>query len=246
VQKAFSEKDLLLIQATRALDDLDEAKSLLFQRLQEWARLNFPELVLDNEEATAALIAEFGDKEDLEFNRLSEIVGADKAVELMERAGQSFGARFDLNDRKAVMSLAKRVKELCEARREVEAYIERLAGEKLKNLSFLTDALFAARLVTTAGGLERLAKMPASTIQVIGAEKALFKHLRLKARPPKHGVIFNCGIVRSAPAAERGRVARALAGKLAIAAKADFYSHSFIAPKLKQELEERLKKIRAG
>ncbi|MEW5955783.1 MAG: hypothetical protein AB1626_04585, partial [Candidatus Micrarchaeota archaeon] len=129
-------------------------------------------------------------------------------------------------------------------RKELEAYLEQQASTTLKNLAFLTDALTASRLVARAGGLERLAKMPASTIQVLGAERALFKHLRKGTSSPKHGIIFQSTIVRGAPPDQRGKIARALAAKLAIAAKADFYSHEFIAPKLKADLEIRLKEIR--
>lgn len=241
VKKAFSQKDLQLMQATRALDDLDEAISLLFQRFDEWARINFPEIDLKEQKTTAAVFAEFGDKEDFDYSKLAELVGEKKAEELMSKIENSFGAAFDLNDRAAVSSLAKRIKSLYEARADIEEYIKRQAAITLKNLSYLTEPLFAARLVTTAGGLERLAKMPGSTIQVIGAEKALFKHLRRGTKPPKHGIIFNCTMVHSAPNDKKGRFARSLAAKLAIAAKADFYSHSFIAEKLKADLEKQLK-----
>jgi len=116
----------------------------------------------------------------------------------------------------------------------------------LRNLSYLTDPLLASRLVTIAGGLARLAKMPGSTIQVIGAEKALFKHLRKGTKPPKHGILFQSPLVRGSPLEERGRIARTLAAKLTIAAKADYFTGNFIAEKLKEGLDKRLKEIKAG
>ena len=242
LKKAFAQKDLLVMQAVRALDDLESAKSLLDERTAEWTKINFPEL---NDPALAcALAAEFGDKEDYDFNRVVEIAGEEKATKILADARESFGAAFDLNDKKALMALAKRSAELAEARKELESYLEQQASTTLKNVTYLTDALVASRLVARAGGLERLAKMPASTIQVLGAERALFKHLRKGTSSPKHGIIFQTSFVRGAPLEKRGKIARALAAKLAIAAKADFYSHEFIAPKLKASLDERLKAIR--
>jgi len=240
--KAFAQKDLLIMQAVKALDDLESAKALLDERTAEWMKINFPEL--DDSALACVLAADFGDKEDLDFNQVAEITGREKAADLLARARDSYGAAFNLNDKKALMALARQGKELGRTRKELEAYLEQQAATTLKNLAFLTDALTASRLVARAGGLERLAKMPASTIQVLGAEKALFKHLRRGTPSPKHGIIFQCSTVRGAPQKQRGKIARALAAKLAIAAKADFYSHEFIAPRLKAELEARLKEIK--
>ncbi len=243
VQADLSRKDLPLMQAVRTLDDLDAAKSLLYERLNEWFKLNFPELEFSNEETYCKVIAEFGAKEELDLVKLQEIVGEKKALELMQKAQSSYGASFDLQDRKAIKALARRVLEMFRLRAELEEYISFEAARLLKNVSYLTDPLFSARLLQTAGDLHRLAKMPASMIQVIGAEKALFRHLRKGSRPPKHGILFQTALISTAPADKRGRLARALAGKLAIAAKADYYSHEFIAPKLKEQLEVRIRAI---
>jgi nucleolar protein 56 len=244
VKKAFASKDMMLIQAIRGLDDLDSAKNLLCTRLREWFSFNFPELRLENDESMCAIIAEFGAKEEIEQSKLAAIIGADKARYISEKARASFGAPLDESDREALKALAKQAKALFEERRKLEAYIQKEASEYLKNLSHLTDAILATRLVAMAGGLERLARLPASVIQVMGAEKALFKHLRKGTKPPKHGVIFQSAYVRGAPAHTRGKIARALAAKLAIAAKADFYTKKFIAPKLKEDFELRLQRIR--
>lgn len=246
VKKAFEKRDIQLIQAVRCLDDLDSAKALLFTRVIEWFRINFPEFSLQNEESACAAIAEFGSKEKFEEKKLAEIVGAAKAKEIMEQAGASYGPAFTAADEKAVKELAGAVNGLFAARKKMEEFIEAEAKASLKNLSHLTEALLAAKFVTIAGGLKRLAEMPGSTIQVIGAEKALFKHLRKGTKPPKHGLIFQSPLVRGAPLAERGRNARALAAKLAIAAKADYFTGNFIAEKLKKDLEKRLKQIRGG
>ena len=243
VQRAFSQKDASLIHAVRAIDDLDEVKSLLSQRLGEWIKINFPELAL-SEERMAEVFAEFGAKEFFEQQKLAEVLNEQKAKEVIEKARASYGAKFDEHDASAVRGIAKLVKELFKARKELVEFIQVKAKQAMPNISLLVEPLLAARLVSTAGGLDKLAGMPASTIQVIGAERALFKHLRTGSLPPKHGIIFQSTLINAAPLAHRGKIARALAAKLAIAAKADFYTGNFIAPKLKQDLDKRLAQIR--
>lgn len=243
VREKYSSKDLHIMQAVRSLDDIDEAKSLLFTRLTEWYKLNFPELELSNEETYCAFVAHFGGKEDLDAAELAEVVGEAKAAEIAAKAKTSFGAKLDEADSKAIRAFADHIGGLIEARKELEGYITEEANKIMPNLSYMLEPTIAARLLTVAGGLEKLAVMPASTVQVIGAENALFKHLRAGTNPPKHGIIFQSAYVRGAPLERRGRIARALAAKLAIAAKADFFSHNFIAEKLKEDLDSRVKEV---
>ncbi|MFH1750391.1 MAG: NOP5/NOP56 family protein [Candidatus Micrarchaeota archaeon] len=244
VREQLTRKDILLIQAVRTLDDIDKAKSLLLERLTEWFKVNFPELEIQSEEQFLKLLSLAGSKETLEKAHMEEALGADRAQKMHSLIGGSMGAPFDASDSKIIMQFAKRLHELFLLRKDIEEYIGVEAKVTLKNLSFLVEPVLAARLISTAGSLENLAKMPASTIQVIGAEKALFKHLRSGTRPPKHGVIFQAPMVGTAPLKQRGKMARALSTKLTIAAKADFYSHNFIADKLKADLERRMKEIR--
>ncbi|MEM0475476.1 MAG: hypothetical protein QW343_01655 [Candidatus Norongarragalinales archaeon] len=246
VSEAFSKKDASLIQATRALDDLDGIKSLLSQRLAEWVGANFPEYSLKNDENTARVYALCGSKEEFAAHeaKLAEIVGEPKAKELIEKAKESYGVEFDAVERDAVRTLASLTAAVFEERKILQEFVEASAREKARNLSALVEPLLAARLISLAGGLEKLARMSASTIQVIGAEKALFKHLRTGVAPPKHGLIFQSPLINAAPPHQRGKIARALATKLCIAAKADWFTGNYIAPKLKASLEARLKQIR--
>ncbi len=244
-QEALSGKDSLIIQAVRSLDDFDSVKSLLQQRIVEWFKINFPDLRA-NEDTVTKLSFEFGRKEDFEEEKLKEIVGESKASAIMRVKGESFGAKFDEQDAKALKVLAGQIVSLTEARKETEEYVNALTEAEMKNVTFLTDSLLAARLLALAGSLKNLAEMPASTIQVIGAEKSLFKHLRQHTKPPKHGIIFQHPAINGALKHQRGKIARALAAKLAIAAKADFYTQNFIAPKLKADFEKRLEEIRTA
>ena len=241
-QEALSQKDALIIQAVRSLDDLDEVKSLLQQRLNEWFKVNFPDLRV-NDDVLAKIAAEFGSKEHFQEKGIAEIASESKANAIMVAAEASYGAKFDKEDSKAVQTFAKQIAGLMEARKETEEYVKNMVEKEMKNLAYMVDPLLAARLLALAGSLKNLAEMPASTIQVIGAERSLFKHLRQHTRPPKHGIIFQHPAINSAPLHQRGRIARALAAKLAIAAKADFYTQHFIAPKLKEHFEKRLKQI---
>lgn len=241
-KEALSSKDALIIQAVRSLDDFDAVKSLLQQRVNEWVKINFPDLRV-NDDTTSKIAAEFGGKEKLEEKKLAEIVGEPKARAIMIAGKESYGAKFDNEDLKALQTLAKQAVALGEARTETEKYITALVESQLKNLGYMLEPILAARLLALAGSLENLAEMPSSTIQVIGAEKSLFKHLRQNTRPPKHGIIFQHPAINSAPMHQRGKIARALAAKLAIAAKADYFTHRFIAEKLKADFEKRLKQI---
>ncbi|MEE6210529.1 NOP5/NOP56 family protein [Salarchaeum sp. III] len=143
-----------------------------------------------------------------------------------------------------VVSLAERVRDLANERADLEAYVEEQARVVAPNLSMLAGPTLAARLIEQAGGLESLAKMPSGTVQVLGAEDALFAHLRGHAPSPKHGVIYVHEYVRGTRPEERGSAARALAGKLSIAARIDHYSGDR-RPELEDELDERIERIRS-
>lgn len=143
-----------------------------------------------------------------------------------------------------VVSLAERVVSLAAERDDLRAFIERRAPDVAPNLSEMAGPVLAARLVSLAGGLESLAKKPSGTVQVLGAEDALFAHLRGHAPSPKHGIIFTHEYVRGTRQEDRGTAARALAGKLAIAARIDHYSGDF-RPEIHEELADRMATIRA-
>jgi len=143
-----------------------------------------------------------------------------------------------------LVGLAGRVADLADEAEALRGRIERTAPAVAPNLSALAEPVLAARLIALAGGLESLARMPSGTVQVLGAEDALFAHLRGEAPSPKHGVIFVHDAVRNTRPSDRGSAARALAGKLAIAARADHYTGER-RPELDRQLEARIARIRA-
>lgn len=138
---------------------------------------------------------------------------------------------------------AKMIIDLRDGRDSLEARMVGGVSELAPNLTLLAGPNLAARLISRAGSLRRLSEMPSSAIQVMGAEKALFKHLRGKAPSPKHGIIYRHPSVISMPKKLRGRAARAIAGKLAIAARIDYHSGE-LKPEQKELLDNRIAEIR--
>ena len=110
------------------------------------------------------------------------------------------------------------------------------------NISTIIDPILGARIISSAGSLEKLSRLASSSIQLLGAEKALFRHLRKKTKPPKYGLLYLDHRVQNAPKEKRGRIARLIASKLSIAARIDFYSKQ-LNPRLKKELKDELKKV---
>jgi len=143
-----------------------------------------------------------------------------------------------------VISLAERVDGLTAEADDLQAFIERQAPEIAPNLSEMAGAVLAARLIALAGGLEQLAKKPSGTVQVLGAEDALFAHLAGRGGSPKHGIIYTHEHVSGTRPEDRGSASRAFAGKLSIAARIDHYSGE-LKPEIHDELDERMSTIRA-
>ena len=150
----------------------------------------------------------------------------------------------DALEEPAVRSLAARVADLADEADDLREFVQRRAPAVAPNLAALAGPVLSARLISLAGGLEALAKKPSGTIQVLGAEDALFAHLRGHAPSPKHGIIYTHDAVRGTHPENRGSAARAVAGKLAIAARVDHYSGE-VKPELEAELAERIETIQA-
>ena len=154
------------------------------------------------------------------------------------------GAEITDFDIVAIQGFAQNIVNVYELRNQTEHYIDSMMAQVAPNLRTVVGSLVGARLISLAGGLRRLPCKPASTIQILGAEKALFRSLRSPtATSPKHGVIFQWPPLRTAKFWLRGKIARSLAGKLAIAAKADFFTGSYIGDDLNAQLRKRLADI---
>jgi nucleolar protein 56 len=207
ITSQISGQDAYIIHAVNALDDLNDAYNALTERLTEWYGIHYPELRARPQELIA-FILQYGSR---------EASGSVKAVE-------SMGADMSENDIHAVQGLASAAQKLFDTRKDLEKYVSSTVESFAPNLSSLLGPLLAARFIALAGGLDKLARMPASTIQVMGAGEALFKHLRAGAPSPKHGLIFNHPLISGSPKRIRGKVSRMLSAKTAIAARVDYYS----------------------
>lgn len=246
IKKATEKRDLLVVQAVHALDDLDQTLNLFSSRLREWYGIHFPELsrLIDKHETFARLVYLFGRRDNFVVDKLErEGFPRSKAMQISDAAKSSMGADLEDVDIEQMRKISKNIMLLYETREHIEKYIDKLMEEVAPNLRALAGSSLGARLIALAGGLENLAKLPASTVQVLGAEKALFRALRTGAKPPKHGVIFQHSLIFRAKKWLRGKIARALAGKLTIAARTDAFTGSYIGDKLKEDLANRVKEI---
>jgi len=225
--------DQRIIQAVEALDDINETTNSLSERLSEWYGGHFPESGLSGE-SLALFITKYGSRENLEPEN-----------PLYSKTVNSMGAKLEAADEILLKGFAESVCSLYERKRQIEAYIENSMESIAPNLNLIAGPMLGARLISISGSLEKLATFPSSTIQVIGASKALFKHLRSRAPSPKHGIIYSHPLINTAPWWVRGKIARALAAKLSLAARIDFYSGK-IDPSLVEKLETKIRQIRAS
>lgn len=243
VREALKSRDMLLGTVTRSIEDLDKTINLLGEKLEDWYGIYFPELKAEDKiqfaKATLAI-----DKENMDEKELAVIFGQTKAAELISTAKSSLGVQLSQKDLSECLSLSKTILTLEKLRKDYDVYQKELAEELCPNLSEVAGADIAAKLVSHMGTLVRLAMLPASAIQVIGAEKALFKHLKNRnVPPPKHGIIFQHVKISSSPKAVRGKIARTLANKLCLAAKADAFSKRRISGPLRKAFDEKVVQI---
>lgn len=213
-------EDKKVIQAVEALDDLNETINHLTERLTEWYGAYYPELNLPGE-AYIRFVSE-----------------------IPESASQSLmGAEATHEDLVLMQSFADDILSLYERKAAVESFIEVKMKETAPNLSQLAGVVLGARLLSMAGGLKNLAAMPSGSIQVMGAEKAMVKHLRSNAPSPKHGIIFSHPLLNTAPFRLRGKIARSFAAAVSLSARTDYYSGS-LNPKIESDLNDKVARIK--
>lgn len=245
--KETSEKlDLHLVQAVNTLDEIDEIINTISTRIREWYGLHFPELdyLLQNIITYANIVRDAGSRENITKELLSQLEVPEKKIELIQQAiSKSQGGDLTVESSESLKILASEVIKLSELRTNLSSTIENLMEILAPNLKNMLTAIIGARLIAKAGSLLRLAQMPSSTIQIIGAEKALFRALKTGTRPPKHGLLFQHPSVNSAPKWQRGKIARALSSKIAIAVRIDVYRKGGLDNSLLDKLTKRIETI---
>ena len=229
--------DLHIIQAINTLDDIDKVANALFGRLREWYGLHFPELEnLVDSMAGYCKVALVGRRDALNQTVFVDLGFPDSKADMLNLVARtSRGGQISDENLRIVQSLAQQVLDLYDSRGTLEEHVELQMKMSAPNLSAIAGTGVGARLLAKAGSLKRLATMAASTIQVLGAEKALFRSIKTGSQPPKHGIIFQHAMVHRAPRWQRGKMARAVASKTAIASRMDAHE-----PKLNATLLEKL------
>ena len=247
VRRATEKRDLVVVHTIQMIDDIEKTINLFMNRVREWYGLHFPELnrLVEKHETYARLVNKIGRRENFTpENLVREGIPEERTSRIAEAAVRSVGAELQDVDIEKIRMLCGEVLKLYRVKSTLEDYLRELMDEVAPNISALAGATLGARLIALAGGLDDLAKMPASTIQILGAEKALFRSLKTGSRPPKHGVIFQHSLIHGSKRWLRGKIARLLAGKLAIAARTDSFSGKFIGDRLREDLERRVKEIK--
>ncbi|MBU4038021.1 MAG: hypothetical protein KKA35_16495, partial [Proteobacteria bacterium] len=219
-------RDKLIIQTVSALNDLDRILNYMSERLREWYGLHYPEIRAKDYEKFADELANCGRREN--FKDFTTSMG----MELTD------------DDVKLLQNYARQTKQMYELKKHIVNYLERAVPIEVPNINALLGSILAARLLANAGSLEKLAKMPSSKIQLIGAEKALFKYLKgQQSSSPRFGIIFTHPAVSSAAKENQGKIARLLSSKLTLAAKCDFYTKRDISKELKKDFEDKVKEV---
>jgi len=235
LKNASEAEDLLLIQATNAIEEIEESIVKLVERVREWYPLYFPELdQIKDHEKYVELIVQYG-------NRDSIISSGILAKELDFK--YSLGADVNDSDLKIIRVFAKSIQALQLSKKSMNTYVDSKMEEIAPNLRDLVGASLGAKIIAHVGGIRRLSLLSSSTVQILGAEKALFRHLKTGERPPKHGLIYQHPEVRGARWWIRGKVARALAAKISLAVRKDVFSGDY-DPSIKELFNQKLEKIK--
>ena len=221
--------DTHIIQAINAISELDKVCNTLVKRVREWYGYYHPELsrlTPDNEQFIKKILQKTKEEHMMENNETISM-------------GPMIGESVTENDLQVILAYVRQVDDMYLERERLINYIDNTLMKYCPNMYTITGGLIGAKLLEKAKSLKHLAMMPSSTIQLLGAETALFRHLRNKSiRPPKHGLIISHSFVMDAKRQDKGAAARKLAAKISIAARVDYFKGEFIGDILKEDLEK--------
>lgn len=215
--------DTMIVQAIGLLDDLDKELNTYAMRVREWYGWHFPELtkIIQDNIQYARAVKLMGDRvnaADLDF---SEILPEEVEAELKEAAVISMGTEIGELDLANIRELCDQVLSLSEYRGQLYDYLKSRMNTIAPNLTAMVGELVGARLIAHGGSLINLAKQPGSTVQILGAEKALFRALKTKHATPKYGLIYHASLIGQAAPKFKGKISRSLAAKTALAIRCD-------------------------
>ncbi|MFB6213448.1 MAG: hypothetical protein ABEJ07_02725 [Candidatus Nanohaloarchaea archaeon] len=226
------DRSRVIVRAVRQLEQAEKNRRKEIESFRDWYSLHFPEFEQEIEDDEQLLEVFSGGAERDELDAFESLAEDSKGVKLPGK------------DIEMIEKTVEKLSRDLEYRDELEDYIAEMCEEEMPNVSELLGPVLAAKLVSLAGDLEDLAKSPASTIQMLGAESALFRHLSGEGSAPKHGVLFEHRFVRTLPEDERGKMARFLANKAAIAARLDSYGDKQKGGELRQEAQGKFEELK--
>lgn len=215
--------DTMIVQAIALLDDLDKELNTYAMRVKEWYGWHFPEMgrIVNDNLAYARVIVQMGMRTNAANSDLAEILPEEIETAVKAAAEVSMGTEITTEDLDNIQALAEQVVSFTEYRQQLSSYLSARMTAIAPNLTTLVGELVGARLIAHAGSLMNLAKSPASTIQILGAEKALFRALKTKHDTPKYGLIYHASLIGQATGKNKGKIARMLATKAALGLRVD-------------------------
>ncbi|KAJ5105966.1 hypothetical protein NUU61_003313 [Penicillium alfredii] len=215
--------DTMIVQAIGLLDDLDKELNTYAMRVKEWYGWHFPELakILNDNIAYAKLVLKMGMRSNWESADLTEILPEEIEGAVKSAADRSMGTEISEEDLENIQALAEQVVGFAEYRQQLASYLTARMNAIAPNLTALVGDLVGARLIAHAGSLTNLSKSPASTLQILGAEKALFRALKTKHDTPKYGLIYHASLIGQATGRNKGKMARILAAKASLGLRVD-------------------------
>jgi len=225
--------DNMIIQSIALLDQLDKDINTFSMRIREWYSYHFPELVkIVPDNYLYAKVAHYiKDRKNLSDESVPELeeilMDSGKATSIIEASKMSMGMDISEIDLMNIEMFAKRVVNLSEYRKQLSEYLHSKMNQVAPNLQSLIGDQVGARLISKAGSLTNLAKYPASTVQILGAEKALFRALKTRSNTPKYGLLFHSSFIAKAGSKNKGRISRFLANKCSVASRIDCFTGKF-------------------
>ncbi|KAJ3111186.1 Ribosomal RNA processing protein 1 A [Phlyctochytrium bullatum] len=240
--------DTMIIQAIHLLDDLDKELNTYAMRCKEWYGWHFPEMtkILVDNVAYAKVVKRMGFRTNAATTDLSSILPEELEHEVKEAAEVSMGTEISDEDIENITHLCEQIISISEYRQQLFEYLKQRMNAIAPNLTCLVGELVGARLIAHAGSLVNLSKHPASTVQILGAEKALFRALKSKHDTPKYGLIYHASLVGQAGPKIKGKIARSVATKAALSVRVDALGESdgpTIGIELRAKVESRLKQL---
>jgi nucleolar protein 58 len=243
--------DVMIVQAIALLDELDKELNTYAMRVREWYGWHFPEMgkIVTDNIMYAKCVKKMGVRAKAKELDFSDILPEDVEQDMKAAAETSMGTEISESDVKNISKLCDQVIDITQYRSNLSEYLRHRMQAIAPNLTVMVGELVGARLIAHAGSLMNLAKQPASTVQILGAEKALFRALKTKHDTPKYGLIYHASLVGKAQAKNKGKISRVLAAKCALSTRADALgddSGVTVALAHRAKVEQRLEQMEGG